>query len=80
MTSIAEKQEQKEGENLHKYVNAAEQGTNAESREHAARTLQRTYRSHRTRRELKGLSLTPSARWTEVSSSIVNILHPIEPA
>ncbi|KAL9007390.1 MAG: hypothetical protein Q9173_007327, partial [Seirophora scorigena] len=31
----------------------------------AARTLQRTYRGHRARRELKGLSLSPSARWTE---------------
>ncbi|KAI4090845.1 MAG: hypothetical protein LQ344_004492 [Seirophora lacunosa] len=31
----------------------------------AARTLQRTYRGHRARRELKGLSLSPSVRWTE---------------
>ena len=31
----------------------------------AARVLQRTYRGHRSRRELAGLSLDPSTRWTE---------------
>ncbi|KAL9126633.1 MAG: hypothetical protein Q9217_004353 [Psora testacea] len=31
----------------------------------AAKTLQRTYRGHRERRHLKGLSLDPASRWTE---------------
>lgn len=32
----------------------------------AARTLQRTYRGHRARRQLQGLMLDPSTRWVEV--------------
>lgn len=32
----------------------------------AARTLQRTYRGHRERRQLKGITLDPATRWTEV--------------
>lgn len=31
----------------------------------AARTLQRTYRGHRERRQLKGITLDPATRWTE---------------
>ncbi|CAI7626445.1 unnamed protein product [Penicillium palitans] len=34
-------------------------------KEHAARTVQRIYRGHRTRRELRGHSLTASTRWVE---------------
>ncbi|KAJ5123804.1 uncharacterized protein N7515_007629 [Penicillium bovifimosum] len=34
-------------------------------RERAARTVQRIYRGHRTRRELQGLELTASTRWVE---------------
>ncbi|KAJ5780079.1 hypothetical protein N7457_005239 [Penicillium paradoxum] len=33
--------------------------------EWAARTIQRTYRGHRTRRELRGLGLASSTRWVE---------------
>lgn len=59
MSSIAEIQERKEQEINQKYDPNRRQSD-------AARTLQRTYRGHRARRELKGLSLSPSARWTEV--------------
>ncbi|CAL8575147.1 hypothetical protein XPA_001089 [Xanthoria parietina] len=58
MSSIAETQERKEQEIDQKYDPNRRQSD-------AARTLQRTYRGHRARRELKGLSLSPSARWTE---------------
>ena len=37
----------------------------------AARTLQRTYRGHRARRQLQGLSLDPSTRWFEVCKSFL---------
>ncbi len=36
----------------------------------AARTLQRTYRGYRSRRELRGFSLDPSTRWTEVLTTL----------
>ncbi|KAI4249433.1 MAG: hypothetical protein L6R42_008991, partial [Xanthoria sp. 1 TBL-2021] len=58
MPSIAEIQQRKEQEVDQKYDPNRRQSD-------AARTLQRTYRGHRARRELKGLSLSPSARWTE---------------
>lgn len=35
----------------------------------AARTLQRTYRGYKSRRELQGFSLDPSTRWTEVDAA-----------
>ncbi|KAL8809743.1 MAG: hypothetical protein Q9200_003161 [Gallowayella weberi] len=60
MTSIAETQERKEQQIDQTYSYKTDQ-----RRSDAARTLQRTYRGHRARRELKGLSLSPSARWTE---------------
>ena len=59
MTSIAEIQQRKEQKIDQKYDSNQRQSD-------AARTLQRTYRGHRARRELKGLTLTPSARWAEV--------------
>ena len=58
--SIAELQEKKE-EN----INVKYKPPNNEEREKAARVLQRTYRGHRERRQLAGLSLDPSTRWTE---------------
>lgn len=36
----------------------------------AARTLQRTYRGYKSRRELQGFSLDPSTRWTEVDAAL----------
>lgn len=36
----------------------------------AARTLQRTYRGYKSRRELRGFSLDPSTRWTEVDAAL----------
>ncbi|KAL8708293.1 MAG: hypothetical protein Q9220_006768 [cf. Caloplaca sp. 1 TL-2023] len=62
MTSLAEIQDRKEQEIDQKYKVPQ---ASAETQADAARTLQRTYRGHRARRELKGLSLSPSARWTE---------------
>ncbi|KAL8852891.1 MAG: hypothetical protein Q9221_002267 [Calogaya cf. arnoldii] len=59
MQSVAETQKCKEQEVDQNYDPNRRQSD-------AARTLQRTYRGHRARRELKGLSLSPSARWTEV--------------
>ena len=69
--SIAQVQEKKEHEILKKYrhVDQAQDVKEKElQREQsaAARTLQRTYRGHRARRELRGLSLDPSTRWVEV--------------
>ncbi|KAL8976578.1 MAG: hypothetical protein Q9205_007440, partial [Flavoplaca limonia] len=58
MTSIAEIQQRKEQKIDQKYDPNQRQSD-------AARTLQRTYRGHRARRELKGLTLSPSVRWTE---------------
>ncbi|KAL8803387.1 MAG: hypothetical protein Q9182_003185 [Xanthomendoza sp. 2 TL-2023] len=60
MTSIAETQERKEQQIDQTYSYKTDH-----RQSDAARTLQRTYRGHRARRELKGLSLSPSARWTE---------------
>ncbi|KAL9113343.1 MAG: hypothetical protein Q9227_002384 [Pyrenula ochraceoflavens] len=40
-------------------------GLNEEERLKAARSIQRTYRGHRTRRELKGFHLDPNTRWLE---------------
>lgn len=61
MTSIAEIQDRKEAETLKKYTDTESQ---------AASLLQRTYRGHRERRQLQGLSLDPTSRWTEVSPPI----------
>ncbi|KAL8669822.1 MAG: hypothetical protein Q9168_005601 [Polycauliona sp. 1 TL-2023] len=58
LNSIAEIQERKEQEIEYKYHSDRRKSD-------AARTLQRTYRDHRARRELQGLCLSPSARWTE---------------
>ncbi|KAL8703862.1 MAG: hypothetical protein Q9201_002951 [Fulgogasparrea decipioides] len=63
--SIAEAQEHKEQELDQKYQVVQEDETTQRNQSDAARTLQRTYRGHRARRELRGLSLSPSARWSE---------------
>ncbi|KAL8716938.1 MAG: hypothetical protein Q9225_005776 [Loekoesia sp. 1 TL-2023] len=65
MTSITEVQERKEQDLDQKYKNAERDASVEQRQSDAARTLQRTYRGHRARRELKGLCLSPSARWTE---------------
>lgn len=67
MTSLEETQGNKERKIDRRYKEAQDDKLTDESRSDAARTLQRTYRGHRARRELKGLALTPSARWSEVS-------------
>ncbi|KAL8679148.1 MAG: hypothetical protein Q9186_004539 [Xanthomendoza sp. 1 TL-2023] len=60
MTSIAETQEHREQQ-----IDPTSSYNTDQRQSDAARTLQRTYRGHRARRELKGLSLSSSARWTE---------------
>ncbi|KAI4171403.1 MAG: hypothetical protein LQ343_004259 [Gyalolechia ehrenbergii] len=65
MTSITEVQERKEQNIERKFKDIHENEVTNQTQSDAARTLQRTYRGHRARRELKGLSLSPSARWTE---------------
>ncbi|KAL9611016.1 MAG: hypothetical protein Q9167_004297 [Letrouitia subvulpina] len=66
MSSIAEVQAQKEQEIDQRHENSSKRiGLTGDSESDAATTLQRAYRGHRTRRELKGLTLSPSARWTE---------------
>ena len=53
-------QREREAEVVRKYQDGAVE---------AAKLIQRNYRGHRVRRELQGLSLTPSTRWVEVDSS-----------
>ncbi|CAD6588490.1 MAG: hypothetical protein ASARMPRED_003577 [Alectoria sarmentosa] len=68
MNSIAKIQDEKEREILKKYqsTNQTQDGRQLQHQESAAaRVLQRTYRGHRERRQLRGLSLDPSTRWTE---------------
>ena len=69
MTSIAEIQDEKEHNILKKYQTPKEPQDDRQLQHQesaAARVLQRTYRGHRERRQLKGLGLDPSTRWTEV--------------
>ena len=78
MSSIADVQDQKEAEILPKYANAAQPEHKNEvkrSETEAARILQRTYRGHRERRQLQGLSLDPTTRWTEVSKQSWTFHH-----
>lgn len=77
--NIAQIQEWKELETLKKYKHvdqpqdANENGLEREQSA-AARVLQRTYRGHRARRELRGLSLDASTRWVEVHALPFDIL------
>lgn len=71
MSAIAEIQAKNERESQHKNQQDApplEERSESEHRRQseAARTLQRTFRGHRERRQLQGLSLDPSTRWIEV--------------
>ncbi|KAL2041539.1 hypothetical protein N7G274_005921 [Stereocaulon virgatum] len=68
--TIAQIQERKELEILKNYKHVDQPQDMRENRlereqSAAARVLQRTYRGHRARRELRGLSLDPSTRWVE---------------
>ncbi|KAL8918005.1 MAG: hypothetical protein Q9208_007603 [Pyrenodesmia sp. 3 TL-2023] len=65
MTSISEIQERKEHDIDQNHKSPSNDAPATRAQLDAARTLQRTYRGHRARRELKGLSLSPSARWSE---------------
>ena len=64
MSSIAETQVRKEIEIDSKYKTPQTPVPN-DRESKAAKVLQRTYRGHRERRQLAGLSLDPSTRWTE---------------
>ena len=69
MESIAQVQDKEEQDILKpsREIQKPRDGLDAESKEAAAaKTLQRTYRGHRARRELRGLSLDPTSRWIEV--------------
>ncbi|KAL3422152.1 IQ calmodulin-binding motif domain protein [Phlyctema vagabunda] len=62
MEKISTVQEAKEEEITQKRLS---QELNEEERAKAAGLIQRNYRGHRERRQLAGLSLDPSTRWTE---------------
>lgn len=47
-----------------------------DERTNAAQIIQRHYRGHQTRRELKGYALDPSTRWLEVCSTTTSLLWP----
>ena len=67
-SSIAKVQEQKEHEIQKKYEptpGSKEEALQKEREAEAAKSIQRTYRGYRARRELDGLSLDPASRWTE---------------
>ena len=69
MTSIAQIQDEKEHQVLKKYQTTRQPQADTQLQHQesaAARVLQRTYRGHRERRQLRGLGLDPSTRWTEV--------------
>ncbi|KAL6715984.1 hypothetical protein ACLMJK_006946 [Lecanora helva] len=85
MSSIADTQDKKEAEILQKYPDAqSSQSDDAlrHSQTHAAKVLQRTYRGHRERRQLRGLSLDPTSRWTEAvkEAQYRNITTPRPPS
>jgi hypothetical protein len=42
----------------------------------AAQMIQRNYRGYRERRQLKGIGLDASARWTEVRSTVLSVRVP----
>ena len=67
---IAKAQEQNEAEIQHKYDSTAsgkikDDYSQERIEADAAKSIQRTYRGYRARRELDGLSLDPATRWTE---------------
>ena len=68
MSHIAKIQERKEHDINAKYKAAPEKGIGLDEAE-AAKAIQRTYRGHRARRELAGLSLDPTTRWIEVRTA-----------
>ena len=83
MSSIAEIQDKKEKETLKKYQptqNLQDDRQLQHQESAAARVLQRTYRGHRERRQLRGMGLDPSTRWTEVCSLLASrFLFPFLP-
>ncbi|KAG8527136.1 uncharacterized protein KY384_008565 [Bacidia gigantensis] len=69
-SSIADIQSKKEAEIQPKYASPTDSQNEVtlrkQSEADAAKTLQRTYRGYRARRQLQGLSLDPASRWIEV--------------
>lgn len=71
MSTISEVQETeeldtKEHNKQDKHITEIKETDRTAKESDAARTLQRTFRGHRERRQLQGLSLDPSTRWIEV--------------
>ena len=67
-SSIAEVQKRKEDDIQRKYEpppGSKDEALQKQRESDAAKSIQRTYRGYRLRRELKGLSLDPASRWTE---------------
>lgn len=68
--TISEVSEEKGWEDNKRKEESTETETVAHRESDAARTLQRTYRGYKSRRELQGFSLDPSTRWTEVDAAL----------
>lgn len=70
--------EQKEWEDSKRKEEIKKTESMAHRESDAARTLQRTYRGYKSRRELHGFSLDPSTRWTEVEAALapLNLIFP----
>lgn len=67
---VTEVSEEKDWENTERKEEQKNFDFLAHRESDAARTLQRTYRGYKSRRELQGFSLDPSTRWTEVDAAL----------
>lgn len=68
--AVTEVSEEKEWKNAKREEEFKRTDSMAHRESDAARTLQRTYRGYKSRRELQGFSLDPSTRWTEVDAAL----------
>lgn len=68
--TVTEVSEEKEREDTKREEEQKNFDSQAHRESDAARTLQRTYRGYKSRRELQGFSLDPSTRWTEVHAAL----------
>lgn len=68
--TVPELSEEKEWEDSKRKEEIKKTESMAHRESDAARTLQRTYRGYKSRRELHGFSLDPSTRWTEVEAAL----------
>lgn len=49
-----------------------ENGDNSKEQQHAAALIQKNYRGYRERRQLQGMGLDASSRWSEVCLSFIH--------